>query len=368
MRSNMVDDIRDWWSRRSIWVQGLMLGAVAYLVFLIVSGLISGGPGDDEFAAGDTLPPTTQASTAPLSTSSTITDAVSSTTITTVADSITTTSLPPAASSTTSSEPSTTTTSALTTTTAQTLPPGTEVVGLVSVTDGDTIDVRFPDGMIDTVRLIGINTPETGECFADEATDALGALLTEDILMTSDVSDRDQYGRLLRYLWVTGGVFVNEDLVRGGFALAREYPPDTAHADRLAAAQAQAETAQIGLWAPDACGPPTSSTLVIFHVEYDAAGNDNENLNGEWVDITNTGTASQDMTGWVLKDESASHRYALPSSVSLGAAQSLRVHTGCGNDTATSLYWCSGGAVWNNDGDTAFLLDDHGNIVSHYSY
>jgi micrococcal nuclease len=364
----MFEALQNWWSQRSIWVQGLMLGAVAYLIFLVVSGLISGGPGDDEFAAGDTLPPTTQTSTTLSGTSSTTTDAVSSTTTTTLVDSITTTSLAPAESSTTSAEPSTTTTSAFTTTTAQTLPPGSDVVALVSVTDGDTIDVRFPDGTIDTVRLIGINSPETGECFAAEATDALEALLTEDILMTSDVSDRDQYERLLRYLWVTDGVFVNEELVLGGFALALEYPPDTAHADRLAAAQAQAETAQIGLWAPDVCGPPTSGALMIFHVEFDAAGNDNENLNGEWVDIRNTGTVAQDMTGWVLKDESASHRYAFPTSISLGAAQSLRVHTGCGDDTATSLYWCSGGAVWNNDGDTAFLLDNRGNIASHFSY
>ena len=106
----------------------------------------------------------------------------------------------------------------------------------------------------------------------------------------------------------------------------------------------------------------------MFHVEYDAPGIDNENLNGEWVDIRNTGTASQDLSGWVLKDESASHRYTFPSSFSLDAGESVRVHTGCGDNTEATLFWCYGSAIWNNTGDTAFLLDDHGNIVSHYSY
>lgn len=74
------------------------------------------------------------------------------------------------------------------------------------------------------------------------------------------------------------------------------------------------------------------------------------------------------MTGWVLKDESASHRYSFPSGFNLVLGAAVRVHTGCGTDTAASLYWCQNGAVWNNDGDTAFLLDLNGNITDTYSY
>jgi hypothetical protein len=44
------------------------------------------------------------------------------------------------------------------------------------------------------------------------------------------------------------------------------------------------------------------------------------------------------------------------------------VHTGCGTDTTAGLYWCSGGAIWNNSGDTAFLLDPNGNIHDRYGY
>jgi len=42
----------------------------------------------------------------------------------------------------------------------------------------------------------------------------------------------------------------------------------------------------------------------------------------------------------------------------------VRIHTGCGSASATDLFWCvSGSAVWNNDGDTAFLTDTRGNVA-----
>ena len=100
----------------------------------------------------------------------------------------------------------------------------------------------------------------------------------------------------------------------------------------------------------------------------DAAGNDHENKNDEWVDLTNTGTTAVDMTGWVLKDESSTHRYRFPSVFTLEEGAEVRVFTGCGTDTVAELYWCSSSAVWNNDGDTAFILDDAGNIVDSRSY
>src|SRR5687767_8310768 len=57
------------------------------------------------------------------------------------------------------------------------LPEAAEVVEVVSITDGDTIEVADGSGALATVRLIGINAPESGECFADEATRVLGALV-----------------------------------------------------------------------------------------------------------------------------------------------------------------------------------------------
>lgn len=129
-----------------------------------------------------------------------------------------------------------------------------ELATVLFIIDGDTLTVALSDGRSDTVRLIGINTPELAECFADEATDVLAALTPpgSQIAMTVDSSDRDQFDRLLRYLWV-GQMSVNEELVRRGAAIATRYPPDTTMADRLDSAEAAARTAKRGLWSSDAC-------------------------------------------------------------------------------------------------------------------
>ncbi|HZD22236.1 MAG TPA: lamin tail domain-containing protein [Acidimicrobiia bacterium] len=249
------------------------------------------------------------------------------------------------------------------------LPPGWVSAGVVAVVDGDTIHVRLDDGSVESLRLIGTNAPEAGECFANEATLWLTTLIQgQPVHLEPDTSDRDQFGRLLRYVWTTDGRFVNEITVEQGWAIAREYPPDTARADQLEAAEERAMEVGVGLWAPDACGAVVPD-VEITYVEYNAEGDDNFNLNGEWVEITNPDDVAVDLTGWVLKDETASHRYSFPSGFGLQPASRVRVFTGCGEDSATALYWCNtGSAVWNNNGDTAFLLDQSGNIVHTYAY
>jgi competence protein ComEC len=74
------------------------------------------------------------------------------------------------------------------------------------------------------------------------------------------------------------------------------------------------------------------------------------------------------LQGWVVADESASHRYSFSNLVlEVGAAVTL--FTGCGQDAAASRYWCNvGSAVWNNAGDMVFLRDSSGNIVASLKY
>jgi micrococcal nuclease len=244
------------------------------------------------------------------------------------------------------------------------------VVTVATITDGDTIDVLFSGGATATVRLIGTNSPESNECFGAESTLVLAALIPSgsEIGMTRDVSDLDDFGRLLRYLWV-GSMAVNEESVRRGAAISRHYPPDTAMSDRLDAAQDAARSAGLGLWSPTACGPASEAALIIVDVFFDAPGDDNQNLNEEWVEIGNEGASAVDLTGWGIKDESATHRYEFPASFTLAPGESVTVRTGCGVDFGTELFWCSvGSAVWNNSGDTVFLLDPSGNTHDSLSY
>ena len=131
---------------------------------------------------------------------------------------------------------------------------------VVRIVDGDTLVVDI-DGREERVRLIGIDTPESVahdrpvECYGAEASAELARLVAPGttVRLERDLEARDTYGRLLAYLHRTDDdLFVNEALVAGGFAEAREYPPNTAHAPRLAAAERAARTAGAGLWG--ACG------------------------------------------------------------------------------------------------------------------
>lgn len=252
----------------------------------------------------------------------------------------------------------------------QLAPPLSGEEALVSeIVDGDTIRVILGSGVEERLRLIGVNTPEASECFAAEATAFLSSAIAGQVVtLVGDISDRDQFGRLLRYVWL-GDRFINAELVQGGYAIARRYDPDTAYADFLAGFQATAQSTSIGMWAGDACGPAVDADIAILHVEFDAPGDDAANLNGEFVIIENLAAVSVDLSGWMLKDESASHRYEFPVGFAILGRGQTTVFSGCGSDSATSLYWCvSGWAIWNNAGDTAFLLDPRGNIVSTFAY
>jgi micrococcal nuclease len=134
------------------------------------------------------------------------------------------------------------------------------------VVDGDTVDVRV-DGREERVRLIGIDTPEIahesdgvrpaqpGECFGTEAQAFTAALLPlgTPVRLERDVVGRDDYGRVLAYVYRAGdGVFVNYEVLRQGYAQPLTIPPNVAHSERFVDAAREAEAAEAGLWA--ACG------------------------------------------------------------------------------------------------------------------
>jgi micrococcal nuclease len=130
------------------------------------------------------------------------------------------------------------------------------------VVDGDTIVVRLR-GSDETVRLLGIDTPETKDprkpvqCFGEEASRRTAELLPVGtaVRLVGDVEDRDRYDRLLAYVYrADDDLFVNLELVRGGHADVLTYPPNVAHTIELTAAVAEARREQRGLW--KACGGP----------------------------------------------------------------------------------------------------------------
>ncbi|MGQ9567201.1 MAG: thermonuclease family protein [Anaerolineae bacterium] len=132
--------------------------------------------------------------------------------------------------------------------------PGRVRAQVVRVDDGDTIQVEIA-GQVYRVRYIGMDCPEGTELFGTEATRKNAELVAGKVVeLERDVSETDRYGRLLRYVWV-GGLLVNGELVRLGYARARAYPPDVRYHDLFVRLEEEARSAGRGLWGL----PPTAT-------------------------------------------------------------------------------------------------------------
>ena len=138
--------------------------------------------------------------------------------------------------------------------------PASKEARVVAVIDGDTVRVRT-DGLVESVRLLGVDAPELEfdddtrttkrECYAPESRAALADLVEgESVTMTPDPrnDDRDEYGRLLRYLTLPDGTPVNRELVERGAARHLSWFP-LSRQDAFADAERAARAAGRGLWA-----------------------------------------------------------------------------------------------------------------------
>jgi len=119
---------------------------------------------------------------------------------------------------------------------------------VVRVIDGDTIEVAI-DSNSYKVRYIGIDTPEAGQPCADKATEANRSLVEGKVIrLERNISETDNYGRLLRYVYI-GDTFVNAELVSQGYAWSSSYPPDARYQEILLASEFKARILDIaGLW------------------------------------------------------------------------------------------------------------------------
>ena len=120
-----------------------------------------------------------------------------------------------------------------------------ELARVVQVIDGDTIDVDIA-GEEFRVRYVGVNTPERDQVCYAEAVRANRALVEDQtVTLVVDTNDTDQYGRLLRYIYI-GETLVNETLILDGWAEVVRFPPDTRFYDRFRELEDQAAQAGRG--------------------------------------------------------------------------------------------------------------------------
>lgn len=119
------------------------------------------------------------------------------------------------------------------------------------IIDGDTIELE--NGK--KIRYIGVNSPETVapkrpvQCYGKQASAYnKNLVLGKKVRLQKDVSETDKYGRLLRYVYLQDGTFVNLKLVQDGYAYVETVPPDIEYAARFVVAARKAQDQLLGLW------------------------------------------------------------------------------------------------------------------------
>jgi len=142
------------------------------------------------------------------------------------------------------------------------------LVKVTKVIDGDTIMVSIND-LDQAIRLIGVDTPETVDprkpvqCFGKEASNYVKHLVEgKNVVLDSDHTqeDKDKYNRLLRYVRLEDGTFVNQKIIEDGFGFEYTYNTPYKYQVEFKAAQNQAQATKRGLWADSACPTTPVST------------------------------------------------------------------------------------------------------------
>lgn len=142
-----------------------------------------------------------------------------------------------------------------------------KIARVVRVIDGDTF-VASVGGSNVTVRMIGIDTPETVhpsisvQCFGKEASERLASLINQkSVVLSIDPTQgvEDKYGRLLAYAYLPNGQNVNELMIHDGYAFEYTYNIPYTLQSSFLSAENFARTNGRGLWAEGVCTPETSS-------------------------------------------------------------------------------------------------------------
>lgn len=145
--------------------------------------------------------------------------------------------------------------------------PQFQYYAVTSVVDGDTVKVNI-NGTVETLRLIGMDTPETVDprkpvqCFGKEASNkAKELLIGTKVRLEKDPTqgELDKYGRTLAYIYREDGLFYNKYMIEQGYAHEYTYNTPYKYQAEFKAAQKSAQENLRGLWSPSTCNGDTTS-------------------------------------------------------------------------------------------------------------
>ena len=271
---------------------------------------------------------------------------------------------------------------------------GTSRPALVTrVIDGDTVEVKYRDGETDTIRLLGVDTPEVSgdvsprefEGVPDSAAGrehprewatrasafARDELSGAEVRIVTDpgADRRGRYGRLLAYVVRSdetdegGGASEDGDVNRSGSfnaallgeGYARVYESSFTRRERYERIEARTRRQGTGIWSFDDGDSEAGRTeiegtslegsnpgLVVARLRADAPGDDNERPNGEYVVLGNRGSAELDLSGWRVTDE-AGHTYVVSDGITLAPGARLTLYNSREADGNAELYWGANG-------------------------
>lgn len=270
--------------------------------------------------------------------------------------------------------------------------PVTSYGTVVHIGDGDTVDVDVKGDGTSTpirVRMTGINAMELtryandpadwrGECHAVAAAKAVRSLvLGKTVKLTAQDASSMAGSRYRRTVWrYADGAWrdVSQELLARGHGLF--LANGTEYATNLADAKAAQYAASLGrgIWDRDACGSgPHQSADLRVRVNWDAAGNDGTNVNGEWIKVENHSGYDVPLAGWRVRDSAArgylQRGYVFPSGAKVRAGSAVYVHVGKGSNTGTRFYWGLSAPIFENAtssptymGDGGYLFDPQGDM------
>lgn len=388
-----------------------------------------------EMATATATQTATATETATATRTATATETATPTATETMTETATPTATPTATATATATETATATATATETETATATPTATETatatatatatsvpiaeqtewdVTVTEIIDGDTMEVEFENGETETIRLLGVDTPEVHtevnpsqfEGIPDtdagrewlrgwgENASAIARSVIQDEevhIETDEQADRrGSYGRLLVYLRYHHDRSYNEELLSYGYAAA--YDSEHSKRETYESLEAEARANEEGIWGFEemsqttatptetATATPTttetqsgesvSGALAIEDVHEDAAGHEYDNLDDEYIVFTNTGEGVLELGGYtVTLGEGDDQQFTFPDNATLAAGENVRLYTGDGPAVEEENYvFGSGSPILNNGGDTIVVYNRSDVIVLEYGY
>ena len=109
-----------------------------------------------------------------------------------------------------------------------------------------------------------------------------------------------------------------------------------------------------------------NGTVKVEAVSADPPGDDNDNPNGEWIRLRNTGGTTVDLSDWKVADNTG--QYHFTEGRSLAPGQTLTLYIGQGNDSGSAAYWGNSASLLGNTGAALWVYDNHHRRIDCFAY